>query len=157
MWLIKSSEKYLHPGSDPILLLRLPQRFFMILKHFFLIDGVFFFQTDVETVKMQDESLRWVLGLQSHWLVPIRPFFFSLVSCRRHPGVLWMLPWRWSQRVLYFNSLRSLSNKVSVLLFLCSDLHELSVEMSVEMPFEIRTLESPTHVIATKVTLTMQC
>jgi len=26
------------------------------------------------------------------------------------------------------------------------------VEMSVEMPFEIRTLESPTHVITTKVT-----
>lgn len=29
--------------------------------------------------------------------------------------------------------------------------------MSVEMPFEIRTLESPTHVITTKVTLTMEC
>ena len=37
------------------------------------------------------------------------------------------------------------------LCLLCRDLYELSVEMSVEMPFEIRTLESPTHVITTKV------
>lgn len=59
-----------------------------------------------------------------------------------------------------FNLFYSLSNKVSLscsfLSLLCRDLYELSVEMSVEMPFEIRTLESPTHVIRTKVTLTMQ-
>ncbi|KAL9969636.1 hypothetical protein ACROYT_G021872 [Oculina patagonica] len=35
-----------------------------------------------------------------------------------------------------------------------SDLFDLSVEMSVEMPFEIRTLESPSHIIRTKRTAT---
>ena len=80
-------------------------------------------------------------GMVGCWLVPNRLF----VPWLSFKTVAWVQPWRQSRLSRIY-----LLHNIFFVFF--RDPFDISVQMSVEMPFEIRTLDSPTHAIRTKVT-----